>query len=85
MQFMVVIDMVGEFDEDFMALVAEDTAYSDRLRAEGIQGEIIMRDDLRRCWSVFTTDSREELDKILEGFPLYHKLRYEVHPLWQEG
>lgn len=84
MRFLVVINMKGEFDADFMARVADDTAYSDRLRAEGIQEEIMMRDDLLKCWSVFNADSHEELQKILEGFPLYDRLEYEVHQLWDE-
>lgn len=81
---MVMIHMTGDFDEDFMALVQQDTEYSDRLRVSGIQEAIHMRADYRLCWTVFNAASRDELQPILEGFPLYTKLRYEVYELVEE-
>jgi len=84
MRFMVMIEMTGDFDDDFMALVREDTAYSDRLRSSGIQEGIYMRSDYRLCWTVFHASSRAGLQAVLEGFPLYSRLRYEVHELAEE-
>lgn len=84
MRFMVMIHMTGDFDDDFMALVQQDTEYSDKLRASGIQQDILMRADYRLCWTVFHAASRAELQSILEAFPLYTKLRYEVHELVEE-
>ena len=84
MRFMVMIQMTGDFDDDFMALVEADTAYSDRLRSSGIQEGLYMRADFRLCWTVFHAASRADLQAILEAFPLYAKLRYEVHELVEE-
>ena len=85
MKFMVVIKMRGEFDESFMALVEEDTRYAERLRSEGVLEKLYMREDLMVCWAVYAAESREKLDAILRGFPLYDRLDYEIHCLHSDS
>ena len=84
MNFIVVIRMRGEFDESFMALVEEDTRYADKLRAEGVLEKLYMREDLMVCWALYNAGSRENLEEILRGFPLYDRLEYEINKLHPE-
>lgn len=81
---MVIIQMTGDFDEEFMAVVPDDTAHAERLRSQGVLQHLYMRNDYRLCWAVFHAASTEELQSILESFPLYKKLRYEVHEIAEE-
>jgi muconolactone delta-isomerase len=78
---MVVRTMKGEIDDAFREKIAVDTAYSDRLSADGIQGEFMMSADFSTCWAVFEAPDEGSLDVILRGFPLYARLNFEVFPL----
>lgn len=81
MNFIVIVTMKGDFDDEFMALVESDTHYADTLKEKGILKEIHMQNDYRRCWCTYETPNREELENIIKKFPLYDKLSYEIHEL----
>ena len=81
MKFMVVIKMRGEFDDSFMSLVEEDVKYANKLKEEGILESLYMRDDLRVCWAIYNAESKQELQQILQGFPLYPRLDYAIDQL----
>lgn len=40
-----------------------------------------MRDDLRVCWAIYNAGSKQELQQILHGFPLYPRLDYAIDQL----
>ncbi len=81
MRFLVEGGFASQPTEEMLELIPQEMAYGLQLEAQGLREVIYYAADMSRAWQVFQAESREELDKLLAGFPLTPYLAVTVTQL----
>jgi muconolactone delta-isomerase len=81
MRFMIEIGFVAGQDAAIRALVPQEQAHIEQLRAAGQLAAFYMSRDYARVWIVMPGASQEEVEERLRGFPLYAYMTATVRPL----
>jgi len=81
MQFMVEVRLASAPTPEVLALLPAETANGERLDAEGVRTHFFVAADQSRAWQVFNVESREQLARVLESFPLHPHVTETVSEL----
>ena len=84
MRFMVEGTPSGAFTADLMALLPAESARGRELDAQGIRTAFYLAADMSNTWQVFTAATQEDVQQVLESFPLYHAATFTITPLADE-
>ena len=55
--------------------------YTQEQMVRGKLTQLLTTNDHRRYWMVYAVDSQDELQDILNGFPLHDFFEYTIHPV----
>jgi muconolactone delta-isomerase len=81
MRFMVESTFNQVPTDDILALIPAEIAHGKELDARGVRDRLYIAADQSGAWQVFEVESREALQDILTGFPLYPFLAFKVTEL----
>lgn len=81
MKFMVEGTLPQELTPEQMALVPAETAWGKELEARGLRTGFYVAGDWSKGWQIFVAETREEVQRALEAFPLYHAMNLTIVPL----
>ena len=68
--YMVEIGLPHYFSQEFMALIPEQRALVNELQSDGVIHSYSLSLDRSKLWVVMVAESPEEVDDILESFPI---------------
>lgn len=72
MRYMVSITFVSGHQSEITALLPDEKAYVQALREKGtVEDVYLSHENGSRAWIVMKGESREEIQRVLEAFPLY--------------
>jgi muconolactone delta-isomerase len=80
-QYLVDLDLPLEFNEEFISLIPAQREQIDELMANGIVLSYALAADRSRVWATINADSFEELQEILQTWPLIHYMEPTVYEL----
>lgn len=78
---MVVMTFPAVFTEDFVKLIPQQRAQIVELLTEGKLASFSLNANRTQAWMVVRARTEEEVDELLESFPMYDYFEYEVEPL----
>ncbi len=81
MRFMVEAGPKQALTHEQMALLPAETARGKELDAQGLRSAIYVAADYSRAWQVFTVKRQEDVQRLLESFPLYAVTAFTITPL----
>ena len=65
--------------ETYQLLGRAEVEYTQQQVACGKLTQLLVTEDHRRYWMVFSVSTEQELSSVLEGFPLYQFFDYKYH------
>ena len=70
MRFMVESGLNVPPTPEILALIPAESAHGEELDAQGLRERLYLAADMSRAWQVFNAASREEVEALLQSFPL---------------
>jgi muconolactone delta-isomerase len=65
--------------ETYQKLGRAEVEYTQQQMASGKLTQLLVTEDHRRYWMVFSLSCEQELHSVLQGFPLYHFFEYNYY------
>jgi len=79
-QFMVEINL-GEFTEEFVALIPAQRTYINQLLENGTVLSYSLTEDRTKLWVIFVCKNKATVIGYLGKFPIANYIHYYIHPL----
>lgn len=80
-KFMVTMSFPPYLTDDFIALIPRQRAMIVKLLQTGKLANFSLNDQRSNAWMVVNAKSEEEVEDLLESFPMYDFFEYEIHSL----
>jgi hypothetical protein len=80
-QYLAVISLRTELNEEFVALIPAQRKHVDHLIGEGTVTGYSLAHDRSKLWITLVAETKQEAAEILAGFPLSKFFETELHPL----
>ena len=77
--FVVEMKLLAVPPETYQQLGRAEVEYTQQQMACGKLTQLLVTQDHRRYWMVFTLSCEQELNSVLQGFPLYQFFDYSYH------
>jgi muconolactone delta-isomerase len=78
-RYMISFTFVSGHDAEIAALISQEQAYVGTLIEQGtIEVVYVGQEAVRRVWTVIKGESKEEIQKLVETFPLHPYMQAEI-------
>jgi hypothetical protein len=79
--YMVDVHLPAVLTEEFISLIPRQRAHVDELMAEGVITSYALTENRSRLWITVSAGSREQVMKVVKGFPMIKFFTLEIHEL----